>query len=166
MRSRLSSLITGPALYDAACSTKRSRNSSYTSSKTTIRLAAAQRCPALEKDDASAHSTARSRSASSQTTRAFLPPSSRQTLARRRPACSLIQRPVAAEPVKLTKSTSDDSTSGGPTSPPSPWTTLTTPGGSSSLQSSPKSAAERGVCSDGFSTVAFPHRTAGKTFQA
>ena len=56
----------------------------------------------LEESD---HSTARSRSASSHTTRAFLPPSSRQTLASRRPACSWIQRPVEAEPVKLTRST-------------------------------------------------------------
>src|SRR6266545_4948402 len=166
IRSRLSSLITGPAWYVLAPATNRSRNSSYTLSNTTIRLAAAQRCPAFENADASDHSTARSRSASSQTTSAFLPPSSSTTFASLRPPLSAIHRPVSAEPVKLTRSTSPDSTSGGPASGPSPWTTLSTPGGSSSLHSSPKNAADAGVCSDGFSTAALPQNTAGKAFQA
>ena len=43
-------------------------------------------------------------------------------------------RPVAAEPVKLTRSTSGCSTSGAPASSPSPCTTLTTPAGSPTLQ--------------------------------
>ena len=131
-----------------------------------MRLAAAHRCPAFENDDASDHSTARSRSASSQTTSAFFPPSSRTTFASRAPARSAIVRPVSAEPVKLTRSTSGDSTSGGPASGPSPWTTFSTPGGSSSWQSSPKNAADAGVCSDGFNTALFPQNTAGNTFQA
>jgi hypothetical protein len=68
--------------------------------------------------------------------------------------------------VKLTRSTSGDSTSGGPASGPRPWTTFSTPGGSSSWQSSPKNAADAGVCSDGFNTALFPQNTAGNTFQA
>ncbi len=130
MRSRLASLITGPVSANScAASTKRRRNSSYTASKTTILEAAAHRWPAFENDDCTAQRTALSRSASSHTTSAFLPPSSRHTLASRRPAVSAIQRPVAAEPVKLTRSTCGCSTRAAPASAPSPCTTLRTPAG-------------------------------------
>jgi hypothetical protein len=95
-----------------------------------------------------------------------LPPSSRQTFASLRPACSEIQRPVDAEPVKLTRSTEGASTSGGPASEPRPWTTLRTPGGRISAASRPKNAADRGVCSDGFNTATLPQKTAGNIFHA
>jgi hypothetical protein len=79
----------------------------------------------------------------------------------------LIQRPVAADPVKLTRSTSGCSTSGAPASDPSPWTTFRTPSGTpASRASPPKNQADAGVCSDGFTTAAFPQRIAGNAFQA
>ena len=118
--------------------------------------------------DAVACSAAASMSASSQTTSGFFPPSSRHTFARTPRALTRcwINFPVAADPVKLTRPTSACSTSGGPTSPPIPWRTFSTPGGRNSLQSSPKKDAERGVSSLGFSTAAFPHSTAGNAFLA
>jgi len=132
-----------------------------------MRLADAQRCPAFEKADASTHSTAGSRSASSQTTSAFLPPSSRHVFASRRAAAALIERPVAAEPVKLTRPTSGWSTSAAPASEPSPCTTLSTPGATpASSASSAKNDADAGVCSDGFTTAAFPQKIAGNAFHA
>src|SRR6266545_3811747 len=132
-----------------------------------MRLADAQRWPAFEKADATAQRTELSRSASSQTTSAFLPPSSRQTFASRRPAVSEIQRPLAAEPVKLTRSTSGCSTSAAPASAPSPCTTLSTPAGSPvSTQIVANRWADAGVASEGFSTAPLPQNTAGNTFQA
>ena len=132
-----------------------------------MRLAEAQRCPAFENADASTHSTARSRSASSHTTSAFLPPSSRQVLASLRAAASLTARPVAAEPVKLTRSTSWWSTSAAPASDPSPCTTLSTPAGTpASSANSARNDADAGVCSDGFRTAALPQKIAGSAFQA
>ena len=64
--------------------------------------------------DETACSTASIRSASSQTTSAFLPPSSSTTFFKSAAARSLIARPVADDPVKLTRSTSGCVTSGGP----------------------------------------------------
>ena len=68
-------------------------------------------------------------------------PSSRA--AGRRPRRST--RPVAAEPVKLTRSTRGSSTSGAPASGPSPWTTFSTPAGRpASRQSRPNHHARDG----------------------
>jgi hypothetical protein len=48
-----------------------------------------------------------------------------------------------------------------------PWTTLSTPAGTpASSASSPKSRAEAGVCSDGFTIAAFPQKMAGNAFHA
>ena len=132
-----------------------------------MRLAAAHRWPAFENAEASDHSTARPRSASSQTTSAFLPPSSITVFARRRPAASARSRPVPAEPVNETRSTRSSSTSGIPTSGPRPWTTFSTPGGSpASRHRRPNHAAESGACSDGFSTEALPQNIEGNAFHA
>ena len=163
----LSRLITGWGSNRATASTSRARSSSYTGSSTTTRLADAQRCPAFENAAASTHSTARSRSASSQTTSAFFPPSSRHVFASRRAAASLIARPVAADPVKLTRSTSAWSTSAAPASAPSPCTTFRTPAGTpASSASAARNDADAGVCSDGFTTEALPQKIAGNAFQA
>jgi len=44
---------------------------------------------------------------------------------------------------------------------------LRTPSGTPArLESSPKSQAETGVCSEGFTTAEFPQKIAGKAFQA
>ena len=132
-----------------------------------MRLDAAQRWPALEKDASRAQCTALSRSASSQTTSAFLPPSSSDNFLSCPPAFSAISRPTRVEPVKEITSTSSCSTSGGPTSGPSPWITLIRPGGRpASSATCAMKAEDAGVCSAGFSTTALPQISAGKTFQA
>ena len=96
-----------------------------------------------------------------------MPPSSRQTFASRAPAASLIQRPVAAEPVKLTRSTSGCSTSAAPASRAEPVDDVEHAGGTpASSASSAKNDADAGVCSDGFTTAALPQNTAGNAFQA
>ncbi len=71
------------------------------------------------------------------------------------------------DPVKLTTSTSGDSTSGAPASFPKPCTTLNTPAGSpASRASRAKAQAVAGASSDGFSTAALPQSRAGNAFQA
>ena len=65
----------------------------------------AQPCPAWEQIVKPAIIAARSRSASSITTKADLPPSSRNTFFTVGLAAAMIRRPVAVEPVKLTEST-------------------------------------------------------------
>lgn len=73
--------------------------------------------------------TAASRSASSRTTAAPLPPSSINCRFIPRPHTSAMRCPTDVEPVKLTMSTSGESTAASPASGPEPVTTLTTPGG-------------------------------------
>ncbi len=57
--------------------------------------------PVLANDPTTAPSTARSRSTSSVTTMAFLPPSSADMPIRRSPAWLATLRPVAVEPVNI-----------------------------------------------------------------
>ena len=132
-----------------------------------IRLPAAQRCPALLNADRMAHLSAASRSASSATTKGFLPPSSSDTRASRAPAICAIRRPTAVEPVKLMTATSGCATSGSPASRPSPCTTLSAPAGSpASCAMAANSQAVSGVSSAALSTAALPQTSAGNTFQA
>ena len=65
----------------------------------------AQPCPACEQIVKPANIAASARSASSSTTKADLPPSSRNTLFTVSLAAAMMRRPVAVEPVKLTMST-------------------------------------------------------------
>lgn len=74
-------------------------------------------------------------SASSKTTAAPLPPSSISWRFIPRPHTSAIRCPTAVEPVKLTMSTSGESTAAAPTSAPDPLTTFTTPGGAPAASS-------------------------------
>ena len=132
-----------------------------------MRLPAAQRWPALLKAERAAQRAAGSRSASSQTTSGFLPPSSSDTRARREPATRAISRPTAVDPVKLTTATRGSATSGAPASSPRPWTMLSTPGGRpASWAMRPKHQAVAGVSSAAFRTAALPHTRAGNTFHA
>ena len=132
-----------------------------------IRLPAAHRWPALLNAERRVQRTASSRSASSQTTSGFLPPSSRESFARRRPASTAISRPTALEPVKLITPTSGFE----PGAPP--------PRGRSRGRYSrrhqailllrairPNRAAVCGVSSADLRTAAFPQMRAGKTFHA
>lgn len=73
--------------------------------------------------------TADPMSASSKTTAAPFPPSSISWRFIPRPHTSAIRRPTAVEPVKLTMSTSSQSTAASPASAREPLTTFTTPGG-------------------------------------
>ncbi|GDY85035.1 hypothetical protein SAVCW2_42340 [Streptomyces avermitilis] len=73
--------------------------------------------------------TADARSASSKTSAAPFPPSSINCRFMPRPHTSAMRCPTAVEPVKLTMSTSGQSTAASPACAPEPLTTLTTPGG-------------------------------------
>ena len=124
-----------------------------------------QRCPLVPKADHTTESSARSRSASSQTTIGFLPPSSRLTRFRVFAARVLISTPVSVCPVKLMSLTSGCSTMALPTSPPEPVTTLTTPSGRPpSSSSSTKRTRQAGVSEAGLTTAVLPLMSAGKSF--
>src|SRR6185369_13392017 len=132
-----------------------------------MRLPAAQRWPALLNADPSVQVTAFCRSASSQTMSGFLPPSSRQVLARRFPAACAIQRPTSQDPVKLTTATSGCSTSGAPACSPKPWIVEYTPSGTPAARAStPNAHAESGVSSAAFRIAALPQSSAGNAFHA
>src|SRR4029078_11720926 len=157
----------GPTLSALAAPMSLSRNVSYTLANTLMRLPAAQRCPALEKAESHTHFTASSRSASSQTMRGFLPPSSSETFFSVLPHTSPIHLPTLVEPVKLTTSTFGCSTSGAPHSVPYPCSTLSTPGGSAAWCSILANSQEvAGVSSAPLSTAALPQISAGNNFHA
>jgi hypothetical protein len=82
--------------------TNLSRKASATDSWTKSRSMEMQSCPAVEKQARTAPSAALSRSASSRTSIAFLPPSSSETPTRRAAARSATSRPVRVEPVNET----------------------------------------------------------------
>ena len=109
---------------------------------------------------------ARSRSASRSTTTAFLPPSSRLTRFRRRPARCAIALPVTELPVNEMTLTSGLSTIALPTASPEPVTRLTTPGGKpASSMSSTSRVAHSGASELGLNTTVFPATSAGIIFQ-
>ena len=74
--------------------------------------------------------TARTRSASSSTTDADLPPSSSATFLTVSAPTAATRRPARVEPVNDTMSTSGCAASASPTTGPVPWTMLNTPAGS------------------------------------
>ncbi len=115
--------------------------------------------PALRNDPLTAKSAARSRSASSRTTIGSLPPSSRTSRFRSRPARSMIDLPTAWLPTKAIISTSA-ATSAFPVSS-APCTSPRTPGGSAPAIAAWRRAPESGVTSEGFHTTVFPARSAG-----
>jgi hypothetical protein len=109
-------------------------------------------------------STAWSTGASSKTTLAALPPSSRVTFLCDPATDFAIARPTAVEPVNATLSTSGWLTIAAPVSP-APVRMLTTPGGRSACwQISANSSAVNGVVSAGFSTTVLPQASAGAIF--
>ncbi len=80
----------------------RSRKASATDSWTYSRSMEMHSWPAEEKQARTAPAAAFSMSASSSTSMAFLPPSSRETPTRREAAPTATSRPVRVEPVKET----------------------------------------------------------------
>lgn len=79
--------------------------------------------------------TAEARSASSKTSAAPFPPSSINWRFIPRPHTSAMRCPTAVDPVKLTMSTSGDSTTASPTATDRPETTFTTPCGAPAASS-------------------------------
>ena len=131
---------------------------------TKMREPAVQRSPLFEKTMKSAASSARERSASSNTTNGLLPPSS--ILNFLSPAPLMIRFPVTVEPVKEIARTCGCWQSGSPAPWPVPCTTFRTPPGiPASSARSPRRAAVRGESSLIFSTAVLPKASAGATFQ-
>ena len=74
--------------------------------------------------------------------------------------------PVRLEPVKETLPIPGWRTRASPVTAPVPWTTLKIPAGMpASTASSARRTVEKGVSSEGFSTMALPAASAGPTFQ-
>ncbi len=111
-------------------------------------------------------STAASKSQSANTTPAFLPPSSNDTGRVPSAAAFMIAAPVRVSPVNVIAFTPLWRVRNSPAEPgPKPCTTLYTPFGTPTLFiTSPSSVAVDGVSSDGFTTTALPHASAGPTF--
>jgi hypothetical protein len=106
------------------------------------------------------------KSASSSTTWADLPPSSRKTFFTVSPLRAMMWRPTAVEPVKEIMSTRGSPVRASPTRAASPdVTTLKTPGGMSvcSAATRARKVALQGVSGAGLSTIAFPAARAGPT---
>src|SRR5919204_543293 len=128
----------GPSRIRSTRSARRSTGGPATPSCAISRPPAVQTWPALRNVARSAPSSAASRSASSSTTFADLPPSSSVSRFRFPAAARWISRPTSVEPVKETLSTSSCSASAAPASA-SPVTTFQTPSGTPA--SSPSSAS-------------------------
>ena len=106
-------------------------------------------------------------SASSKTRQAPLPPSSSNVRFMVRAACSPILTPTWVDPVKLTQSTSSESTKAAEEAGPLPLTRLTTPGGKpTSLRMRTSSTMASGSCGAGFTTTVLPAASAGATLPA
>lgn len=104
-----------------------------------------------------AHSTALATSASSNTIRLDLPPSSSVTGVSRRAAAAATAVPVALEPVNASFRMLPCCESGCPAAAPVPETTLRTPAGRpTSVAYWPSSRHVRDACSDGLSTTVQP----------
>ena len=133
---------------------------------TNSRDPARQIWPELRKIASTAQYTALSRSASSKTRLAPLPPSSSETGARWVAAEAMIALPVTEEPVKVTRSTRSSAVSEEPAGAPCPLSTLSTPGGKpASTARRPRSVTDAGVSSLGLMMQVLPHAIAGAIFQ-
>ena len=144
----------------------RSTTASATDSCTSNREPAQQTWPWLKKMPFTIPSTAASTGASSKTTFAAFPPSSRVSRFPVPATVRWICLPTSVDPVNATLSTPGWATSAAPVSP-SPVSTFTTPGGSPACwHTSASSSAVSGVVSAGLSTQVFPAASAGASFHA
>src|SRR6185312_12156800 len=111
-------------------------------------------------------SSARSRSASSNTITGFLPPSSKWTRFRVFAPCAMIADPVALSPTKPIALIAGCSVSALPASSPKPCTVLSTPSGTpASFTSFVSRSAVTGDHSAGLCTTVQPAASAGAIFQ-
>ncbi len=125
-----------------------------------------QNWPVLKTNPLMTAPTAFSRSASSKTRWAALPPSSMVTGLRFWPATLAACRPTAVEPVKAILSTPVCRSRASPATGPAPVTTLTTPSGTPARWSSPAMwRALSGVSSAGLWTTVLPAARAGASFE-
>ena len=132
-----------------------------------MRAQAQQTCPEFANTPSPDAITACFRSASRNTMFGDLPPSSSCTFFRfERLDISRMRRPVSVLPVKESLRISGCSASAAPTVGPSPVTTCSSPGGSTSRSSWHRYSALSGVFSDVLRMIAFPHASAGAAFQA
>src|SRR5450830_1552869 len=126
-----------------------------------------QTWPELVNEERSTPATAPSKSASANTTAAFLPPSSNETSFMPSATDFMMVLPVFDSPVKVMASMSGWRVRNSPAElPPKPWIRLNTPGGTpASRMTSASSVAEEGDSSDGLATTVLPQASAGATFQ-
>ena len=156
----------GPSRSRSARSQIILRSRSWTFSCTTSRLVAVHRWPVVPKAPHSTPSSARSKSASSITSIAFLPPISSDSRLCIRPQVAPMIAPVSVEPVKEITVIAGCSTIALPTTEPSPCTSCTASGGSpASRRISTSRWAVCGTSSAGLKITAFPHSSAGNIFQ-
>ena len=106
-----------------------------------MRFAQTQVWPALRNLEARMPSTARSRSASSNTMKGALPPSSSDSFLMVGAHCSISVRPTSVEPVKLSLRTASLSHRAAPISRELPVTTWNTPAGTPASSASTASAS-------------------------
>ena len=143
-----------------------SSTAAATLSCTSSRLPAQHTSPWLNQMASTTPSTALSRSASSNTMKGLLPPSSSDSFNPRPAVACRMMRPTSVEPVNATFARPSCATSAAPVRP-SPVTTLSTPSGSpASAAISAKASAVSGVNSAGLSTTVLPAASAGATFHA
>mmetsp|Transcript_1192 Transcript_1192/g.2569 ORF Transcript_1192/g.2569 Transcript_1192/m.2569 type:complete len:275 (-) Transcript_1192:326-1150(-) len=143
-----------------------SENLLYTLSCTNTRLAQMHVCPALRSAESTTPLAASSRSASSNTMKGALPPSSRLTRLTvcAAPAISIL--PTAVLPVNPILRTLSLFTSSWPMDAASPITRFSTPSGAPALSSSSaRATAVRGVSSEGLRTTVQPAASAGATLR-
>src|SRR4029077_19909592 len=129
---------------------------------TNRRLVQTQVCPVLRYFEATAPSTAASRSASSNTIKGAFPPNSRESFLIVPAHCSISTLPTSVEPVNESFLTMGFDVSSAPISFAGPVITLNTPLGTPARPASSASAsAEKGVCPAGFNTTVQPAPIAG-----
>ena len=159
-----SSRYGSPVRSRPAFSVSASVYSSETDSWTMCRPAAKQTWPWNWNDENAPADAAASRSASSRTMKALLPPSSSETFFSRAPASSPTRRPATVDPVKEISETFGSVTSASPTSAP-PTTIWSSPSGSPASRKTASNIAPpmTGVCGSGFMTTALPSASAGAT---
>ncbi len=125
---------------------------------------AQQTSPWLNQIESTRPSTAASKSASSNTTKADFPPSSKVSFLPWPAVARRIARPTAVDPVKATLSTPLWAARVAPVAP-APLIIFTTPRGTpDSWQIWANSIAVKGVCSAGLITMVLPMAMAGATF--
>mmetsp|Transcript_14256 Transcript_14256/g.48279 ORF Transcript_14256/g.48279 Transcript_14256/m.48279 type:complete len:299 (-) Transcript_14256:282-1178(-) len=158
-----------PRRCSSASAATRCTRASATALCTSTRLGATHVCPALRSLAPTSARAARSRSASSKTTKGALPPSSRATRLTPGAHCAARALPTAVDPVKLTTRTRGSPQKAAPTSAARSRAQVTTSrspsGAPASSRSRARARAVSGVSSDGLTTAGQPAAKAGATLR-